>query len=250
MRFSGKTIYITEGCSAVGAAIARRFADEGVQNLALGNACPELIKELENKGVKVLNITREVVHYEDADAVLAQILEVFPRVDALIFNNNMAVKTCVEKMDHDLFIEQMNYNAKAAFVLTRTFGEHMGSYGNGKIVYVSSIHDDKPTGSTPAYSIAKGAITMLNKEAALFYGRKGVQTNVVELGALEGDDQIFDSTFAGQYVYMDKRIPRKKAGTPEEIAGTVSFLASEDANYVNGASLRVDGGFMLHYRFR
>ena len=91
---------------------------------------------------------------------------------------------------------------------------------------------------------------MLSKEAALFFGRKGLQSNVIELGALEGDDETFKSEFAGQYVYMEHRIPRGKAGKPEEVAGIAAFLASEDSNFVNGASIRADGGFMLHYRFR
>lgn len=249
MRFSGKTVYITEASSAVGEALARRFASEGA-NLVLGDACPCLVKELEEKGAKVLNVQGAPIHYEQAEARLAEILKTFPRVDALIFNNNKAIKTSIENLERAVFDEQMNYNLKSAFVLTRTLGEHMGGYGNGKLVFVSSIHDDKPTGSTPFYSVAKGGITMLSKEAALFFGRKGLQSNVIELGALEGDDETFKSEFAGQYVYMEHRIPRGKAGKPEEVAGIAAFLASEDSNFVNGASIRADGGFMLHYRFR
>lgn len=249
MRFSGKTVYITEAGSAVGEALARRFADEGA-GLVLGDACHCLVKELEERGVKVLNVHGAPVHYEEAEARLEEILKVFDRVDALVFNNNKAIKTSIEDLDRAVFDEQMNYNLKSAFVLTRTIGGHMATFGNGKLVFVSSIHDDKPTGSTPFYSVAKGGITMLNKEAALFYGRKGLQSNVIEMGALEGDDETFKSEFAGQYVYMNYRIPRKEPGKPKEIAGIAAFLASEDANFVNGASIRADGGFMLHYRFR
>ena len=91
---------------------------------------------------------------------------------------------------------------------------------------------------------------MLSKEAALFYGRKGLQSNVIELGALEGDDETFKSEFAGQYVYMEHRIPRDKAGKPEEVAGHRRLPRQRGLQLCHGASIRADGGFMLHYRFR
>lgn len=249
MRFTGKTVYITQSNSAVGKAIARRFASEGA-DLVLGDAEASFVDEIKAMGNKVLPIAPDLTTYAGTQAALDEILKVFKRVDVLVFNNNKPVKTSIADLERSVFEEQLNYNAKAGFTTTKIIGQHMGSFGNGKIVYVSSIHDDKPTGSTPLYAVAKGTVTMLCKESALFFGRMGVQSNLIEVGALEGDDSVFDSTFAGQYVYMKERIPRDEAGKPEEIAGIAAFLASDDANFVNGASLRADGGFMLHYRFR
>lgn len=109
----------------------------------------------------------------------------------------------------------------------------MAEYGNGKIVIVSSIHCDKPNGSAVMYSISKGCLNMLCKESALYFGRLGIQTNLIEAGAVEGDDKLFESEFSPLYAMglMARRIPRKKAGTNDEIASVAAFLASSDADF-------------------
>ena len=251
MRFSGKTVYVTQADTAQGAALALRFAKEGA-NLVLGFAGEDLVQRVEAAGAKALVVRPDMLTYEGAQKMVDEVKAAFGRIDALIFNNNDVVKTGIENLTKEVFESQLNANAKAAFVLARVVGLHMAEYGNGKIVFVSSIHCDKPTGSAVMYSISKGCINMLCKECALFFGRKGIQTNLIEAGAVEGDDEKFESTFSPLYAmgYMEERIPRRKAGTPEEIAAVAAFLASDDASFVNGASVRADGGFELFYGFK
>ena len=223
MRFSGKTVYVTQADTAQGEALALRFAKEGA-NLVLGFGKEDLVKKVEDLGAKAMVVQPDMLTYEGAEALVEEVKKTFGRIDALIFNNNNVVKT----------------------------GLHMAEYHSGKIVFVSSIHCDKPTGSAVMYSISKGCINMLCKECALFFGRRGIQTNLIEAGAVEGDDEKFESTFSPLYAmgYMEERIPRRKAGTPEEIAAVAAFLASDDASFVNGASVRADGGFELFYGFK
>lgn len=251
MRFSGKTVYVTQADTAQGEALALRFAKEGA-NLVLGFGSEDLVKKVEAAGAKAMIVKPDMLTFEGAQKMVEEVKAVFGRIDALVYNNNTVVKTSLEGLTRDVFESQLNDNAKSAFVLARVVGLHMAEYGNGKIVFVSSIHCDKPTGSAVMYSISKGCINMLSKECALFFGRKGIQTNVIECGAIQGDDEKFVSTFSPLYAmgYMEERIPRRKAGTNEEIAGVAAFLASEDANYVNGANVRADGGFELFYGFR
>ncbi len=251
MRFSGKTVYVTQADTAQGEALALRFAKEGA-NLVLGNGCECLVKKVEEAGAKALAVKPDTLTYEGAKALIEEVKSVFGRIDVLVYNNNDVVKTSLENLSSEVFESQLNFNAKSGFVLAREVGMHMAEYGNGKIVFVSSIHADKPNGSAVMYSISKGCINMLSKECALFFGRKGIQTNVIEAGAVEGDDEKFVSTFSPLYAmgYMEERIPRRKAGTNEEIAAVAAFLASEDANFVNGTTMRADGGFELFYGFR
>ena len=251
MRFSGKTVYVTQADTAQGAALALRFAKEGA-NLVLGFAGEDLVQRVEAAGAKALVVRPDMLTYEGAQKMVDEVKAAFGRIDALIFNNNDVVKTGIENLTKEVFESQLNANAKAAFVLARVVGLHMAEYGNGKIVFVSSIHCDKPTGSAVMYSISKGCINMLCKECALFFGRKGIQTNLIEAGAVEGDDEKFESTFSPLYAmgYMEERIPRRKAGSNDEIAAVAAFLASEEASFVNGASVRADGGFELFYGFR
>lgn len=251
MRFSGKTVYVTQADTAQGAALALRFAKEGA-NLVLGFAGEDLVQRVEAAGAKALVVRPDMLTYEGAQKMVDEVKAAFGRIDALIFNNNDVVKTGIENLTKEVFESQLNANAKAAFVLARVVGLHMAEYGNGKIVFVSSIHCDKPTGSAVMYSISKGCINMLCKECALFFGRKGIQTNLIEAGAVEGDDEKFESEFSPLYAmgYMEERIPRRKAGSNDEIAAVAAFLASEEASFVNGASVRADGGFELFYGFR
>ena len=251
MRFSGKTVYVTQADTAQGAALALRFAKEGA-NLVLGFAGEDLVQRVEAAGAKALVVRPDMLTYEGAQKMVDEVKAAFGRIDALIFNNNDVVKTGIENLTKEVFESQLNANAKAAFVLARVVGLHMAEYGNGKIVFVSSIHCDKPTGSAVMYSISKGCINMLCKECALFFGRKGIQTNLIEAGAVEGDDKKFESEFSPLYAigYMEERIPRRKAGSNDEIAAVAAFLASEEASFVNGASVRADGGFELFYGFR
>ena len=245
MRFSGKTVYVTQADTAQGEALALRFAKEGA-NLVLGFGKEDLVKKVEDLGAKAMVVQPDMLTYEGAEALVEEVKKTFGRIDALIFNNNNVVKTDLEHLTREVFESQLNDNAKAAFVLARVIGLHMAEYHSGKIVFVSSIHCDKPTGSAVMYSISKGCINMLCKECALFFGRRGIQTNLIE------DDEKFESTFSPLYAmgYMEERIPRRKAGTPEEIAAVAAFLASDDASFVNGASVRADGGFELFYGFK
>ena len=243
MRFSGKTVYVTQADTAQGEALALRFAKEGA-NLVLGFGKEDLVKKVEDLGAKAMVVQPDMLTYEGAEALVEEVKKTFGRIDALIFNNNNVVKTDLEHLTREVFESQLNDNAKAAFVLARVIGLHMAEYHSGKIVFVSSIHCDKPTGSAVMYSISKGC--------ALFFGRRGIQTTLIEAGAVEGDDEKFESTFSPLYAmgYMEERIPRRKAGTPEEIAAVAAFLASDDASFVNGASVRADGGFELFYGFK
>lgn len=251
MRFSGKTVVVTQADTAQGRALALRFAKEGA-NLVLGNGCDCLKKSVEELGAKALLAPIDPKNYEDAQALVETVKAAFGRIDVLVYNNNSIVKTDLEHLERSVFESQLNDNTRTGFILSRVIGLHMAEYGNGKIVFVSSIHGDKPNGSAVMYSISKGCLNMLCKECALFFGRHGIQTNLIECGAVEGDAEKLESTFSSLYAmgYMEERIPRRKAGTPEEIAGVAAFLASEDANFVNGANLRADGGFELFYGFR
>ena len=252
MRFTGKTVYVTQANTKQGEALALRFAQEGA-NLVLGDACECLVKKVEEAGAKAMIIKPDLSSFETAQVLVDEVKAVFGRIDVLIYNNNTAVKTDLEHLEREVFESQLNDNTRTGFVLTRVVGDHMAEYKSGKIVYVSSIHADKPTGSTVMYSIAKGAINMLCKEAAIFYGPANIECNVIEAGAVEGDVEKFHSEISGLYAsdyYMEQRIPRRKAGTDDEIAAVAAFLASSDASFVNGTTMRVDGGFELCYGFR
>lgn len=141
----------------------------------------------------------------------------------------------------------MDENVKSAFLCTQILGKFVAESGGGAVVFVGSIHDQKPTGSAFLFSVSKGAIQMLSKEAALELGRMGVRVNVVEMGPVAGDDERFRSDISDVYLDYRYRVPAAELGTYEDLAKTIRFIVSDDAKYLNGADIRLDGGFTLHY---
>lgn len=187
--------------------------------------------------------TRTMV--QSAAAVLARRVGA---VSVLIHTHRLVTRATVTDCDPDTFDQALAVNLDSAFWLTQVFGQAMAQSGAGVILYLSSIHDEKPTGSAFPYSVAHGALKMLNREAALELGRFGVRVNLIELGAMEGDDRAFASDLSGLYRRFPDKVPGGRAGAPEDAAYAVRMLVDGRARHINGAEIRVDGGFLLHYQ--
>ncbi|MBO4389417.1 MAG: SDR family oxidoreductase [Lachnospiraceae bacterium] len=251
MKFEGKTVYITETNSAMGKAIAKMFASEGA-NLVLGQADDEVKTIVQEQGAKFVCVDPDLMVAASVKEMIDSVGAEFGRIDIFVHNNNRVVPMKVETVSHEDFRREYDYNGASAFFAAQQIGGGMAKYGNGKIIFVSSIHAEKPTGMALAYACAKGSLSMFVTECALQLGRRGIQTNAIEVGALKGDDEIFDTegSVSGIYKFMKYRIPRHEEGKIEEIVPIVSFLASEDANYINGSSIKADGGFTFFYGFK
>ncbi|WP_059045683.1 SDR family NAD(P)-dependent oxidoreductase [Paenibacillus rubinfantis] len=251
MNQPAQVILLTDADNPVGKAMIRRFAGEGAHFLlnseSNGTAAIAEIDFAKASGSKV--IVRNVDLSADAGAselVLLAERELGP-LDVLIHNNDRLVSMSIEGGPEPSYREVINANAKSAFLCARAAGKVMAPRESGCILFVSSIHAEKPTGSSFAYSASKGAIKMLAKEAALELGRHGIRVNTIEVGPLEGDNERFQSSLTTLYRSYDTKVPSARLGTAEDIANVACFLASEEARYVNGADLRLDGGFLLHY---
>ena len=125
----------------------------------------------------------------------------------------------------------------------------MGPRGKGTFLSVVSYHDEKPNGCKLMLSVCASGSNMLMREAAQDYGRlEGLfRCNVLEVGPMVGDEQRMDASKNSLYYTMDTKIPRGAAGTVEEFVNPALYLCSDEASYINGATLRVDGGFVGYY---
>jgi NAD(P)-dependent dehydrogenase (short-subunit alcohol dehydrogenase family) len=146
-----------------------------------------------------------------------------------------------------LFDEVIEQNLAHAWCAARATAGKIGKERGGVILFISSIHGEKPSASAPLYSIACGGVNMLVKEAAQDFGRLGIRVNQLRCGPLEGEGDLFPSDVSGLYADMEEKIPRGYAGKPEEIIKAALFLCSEDASFINGATLTADGGFLGFY---
>ncbi|MDR2657601.1 MAG: SDR family oxidoreductase [Oscillospiraceae bacterium] len=235
--FSGKSVWITGAGTAIGQAVARKFYNLGANLLLSGVASPP-------EGIAAQCLPGDPVTEADADEALSPL----DRLDILVTAPRFVKRSGILSSSVEDFDRVIEANLASVFVAARASVKKIGRHGGGAILFVSSIHGEKPTGSATLFSIACGGQNMLMREAAQDAGRLGIRVNMLRAGPLPGDDALFSGA-PYSYIYDDfkSRIPRGKIGTPEEIANATAFLCSDDASFINGAILTADGGFLGHY---
>lgn len=251
MRLQNKVVFITDADNGNGKALIRKLTEEGARfilNSSSGGASiGSELSGIQAAGSQALVVNINASSLAEVSEMLDEAAKQVSSVDVLIHNNNKITRTTVEDCEEALFLDSLDVNAKSAFICTHAVGKQMIQKQSGKIVYISSIHAEKPTGSSFAYSAAMGAVKMLAKEAALFLGRHGINVNTIELGPIEGDDQRFQSSLSTLYNEYEYKVPNAVLGSYDDLAELVLFLSSDEARYVNGSDIRLDGGFLLHY---
>jgi glucose 1-dehydrogenase len=251
MKLRDKVVFITDADSASGKAAIVRLADEGahfiLNSVSEGRHIQDQLAHCESASSKAVVVHSDLCDKAAVAAVLEEASELLGTVDVLIHNNNSVEQGSVENGDEDMFLRVLHANAKSAFVCTQVVGKEMIEKQAGSIIYISSIHAEKPTGSCFAYSASKGSVKMLSREAALHLGRHGINVNVIEIGPVEGDNHTFRSDISSLYEDYEYKVPNAVMGTPEDAAHLLLYLCSEEARYINGADIRMDGGFLMHY---
>jgi NAD(P)-dependent dehydrogenase (short-subunit alcohol dehydrogenase family) len=252
MRFKGRTVFITDaGCDS-GRAIASAFIKEGA-NVVLNSKSDkafvrDIIEDCKKAGTGYMVCSNDLLDAGSLNGLIEEIEQQFKRIDILIHNNNRVKRVSVEECDDATFEEIMNFNTKSAFLCTQCIGKSMMKNKYGKIVYVSSIHDDKPTGSSFIYSMSKSAVKNLCHEASVEMGKNGINMNLIEMGPVEGDNLKFRSRHTVIYDEDYKsRVPMGIARNMDNLASLVTYIASDEARYIHGSDIRIDGGFLMHY---
>jgi len=224
LKLKDKVVLITDGASASGLAITERFKTEGA---ILANA--------------------NAVSKKEVDAAVASVLEMYGRIDVVVHNNNEVIRANLEDCDDETYDRALQVNVKSAFLFAQAAGLPMKQAGKGNFVFISSIHDEKPSGAAFAYSIAKGALKMLVKEMVLDMGPYNVRANIINMGPMEGHDKLFYSDLSPLYENAKERIPNARYSTLEDLANAALFFAADDCPSANGSELKLDGGFLLSY---
>ncbi|MDA8205765.1 MAG: SDR family NAD(P)-dependent oxidoreductase [Thermaerobacter sp.] len=168
-------------------------------------------------------------------------------VDVLIHTDQVVERTTLRSCDPALVDRQLQANLYTAFWCTQVFGHRMAQRRKGHLLYVSSIHDEKPTGSAALYAMAKGALKMLAHEAAVALGAAGVRVNLLELGAMAGDDAQFGAGISPLYENFAHKVIGREPGPLTKVGAAVAGLLSDEVDFIHGADVRVDGGLLLYY---
>jgi meso-butanediol dehydrogenase/(S,S)-butanediol dehydrogenase/diacetyl reductase len=242
-RFTDKVVLITGGGSGIGAAAALRFADEGATVVIAGRTRSTL-ERTAAKAPSSGHIDVRVVDLSIPDGVTALVEEVvarYGRLDVLVNNAGAALQGRAEDTDNALWRRIMDIDLDAVFFASRAAIPHLRTSG-GNIVNVTSVSGLGGDWSAVGYNAAKGAVVNLTRAMALDHGSEGVRVNSVAPSLT-----ITDMTEAFRAVprivdgFAD-RIPMGRAAEAAEVGDVIVFLASDDARFVNGVNLPVDGG--------
>ncbi len=257
----GKNILITGASSGIGEAAAIRFGEEGA-NVAINyngdhdrageaeKALQRSCNAINKTGCKSLLIEADISQLSEVEAMFKRVLDGFGTIDILV--NNAGIQRQAPSHDAPLedFVRVLLVDLIGPYLCSREAIQHFLSRGNGGIILNnSSVHQLIPKPGFISYSLAKGAVDNLTRTLALEYADKNIRINAVAPGAiLTPINPWRDDPKAKKQV--ESHIPLGRAGQSEEIASVLAFLASDDASYITGQTIFVDGGLTLYPEFR
>lgn len=244
MRLQGKVAIITGGSRGIGRATAEAFLREGAivaitaSNQANADKAAASLREA-FPGSGVMGISPNLTQLEDVRKAFAQVLEKFGRVDILVNNAGASDSTPFLNYTEEQFDKIMDLNVKGAFNATRAIVDAMVEQGSGVILNTSSVVSRYGQPSGVAYPTSKFAINGMTLSLARELGTKGIRVNAVAPGITETD--MMKAVPKNLVDPLIAQIPLRRLGQPEDIANAFVFLASEEASYITGVVLNVDG---------
>jgi NAD(P)-dependent dehydrogenase (short-subunit alcohol dehydrogenase family) len=243
-KLEGKVAVVTGGNSGIGLATAKRFEQEGAKVVISGRSKKTLDEAVRTIGNGVLAIQADVAKLADLDELYTQVSQKLGKIDVLFVNAGVAKFAPLAETSESTYDEQFGINIKGAYF---TIQKAIPLLNDGaSIILNTSVVDSKGNVNTSAYSATKAALRSLARTAAAELVGRGIRVNAVAPGPIvtpifgkTGLPQEAVDQFAKEII---EKVPMKRFGQPEEVAATVAFLASEDASYITGVEINVDGG--------
>jgi NAD(P)-dependent dehydrogenase (short-subunit alcohol dehydrogenase family) len=250
VRLEGKVGLITGGTSGIGRATAVAFAGEGASVAITGRdeaRGAAVTGEIEAAGGRALFVRADVRDAEDCARSVSATLGAFGRIDVLFNNAGVYVANDTLGCDEDEWDAQVDTSLKGAFLMSRAVLPSMIEQGGGSIIHCSSGWGLVGGAKAVAYCAAKGGMVLMTKAQALDHGHQGIRVNAVCPGDTETPMEVEDARNQGMawddYVaWANQGRPIPRMGQPDEVARAVVFLASDEASFITGVALPVDGG--------
>lgn len=247
MRLKGKTAFITGASVGIGSAIARRFAKEGCSLYLAGGrnqrALGATLDYCKSQGISAAGEGMDLSNLANAAPLMGRALRHLRRLDVLVNCAGIRCNKPVEEVTYDDVVALFQVNAMASFLLSGLAAKHMISRKNGQIINIGSTSGEAGVPDNSLYCATKGAMHLMTKAHAAELGPKGIRVNAIAPGTTlsEGTKHRVE-TQADRREKLMSNIPLGRFATPEEIADCAVFLASDEASYMNGSIILVDGG--------
>jgi len=246
MRLEGKVALISGGARGQGAVEAKLFAREGAK-VVFGDILDEPGKQVEAEihkaGGEAAYVHLDVTREDDWRAAVNTAIDRYGKLDILVNNAGILIRKGIEDTTEEDWDRIMGVNAKGAFLGTKHSIPAIRQAGGGSIVNISSTAGlvASPSGSA-SYTASKGAVRLLTKSTAVQYAKEGIRCNSIHPGPIDTDMIQETLTDPAKLDERMQRLPMGRVGTADEIAYGVLYLASEEASFVTGSELVIDGG--------
>ena len=249
----GKVAIVTGASQGIGQGIAKRLGCEGVKVIVDYVGAPEGAEETEraikDAGGDGAIVQADVTKMDDVKCLVDAAWDKFGAADILVNNAGMEKKSDFWDTPEEDYDKVMAVNLRGPFFLTQAFVRRLRDAKRpGRIVNISSVHEDMVFPGFDSYACSKGGMRMLMRNLAVELGPLGIAVNNVAPGAIATPINTSLLNNKEQLDALLKNIPLGRMGTQEDVAGLVAFLASDDASYISGSTFVVDGGLMRNYR--
>jgi glucose 1-dehydrogenase len=255
MRLQGKTVLVTGSSGGIGHGIAVRLAREGASvainyrsNREGADETMATIQPLLASGAKAVVIQADASGPAEGERLVRECVAQLGSLDTLVNNAGIERRAPFWEVTESDYDAVMNVNLKGVFFVTQSFVRHRMEVGQGgKVINISSVHEDLPFPNFAPYCASKGGLRMLARDLAIELAPLGITINNVAPGAIEtpiNSRLLHDPT---KLQTLLGNIPLGRLGKVDDVTGAVAFLASPDSDYVTGATLVVDGGLMFNY---
>lgn len=248
MRFKDKVAIVTGAAKGIGWGIAKVFAQEGAKVAMVDwdkEGGEKSAQEFKQQGHEVLFIHCDVSNEEQVKAMVQRVKDTYGRIDVLVNNAGIGVYKPILETSSEDWDRCLSVNLKGVFLCSKYVIPHMQELGKGAIVNISSVHSHATVNGVAPYAASKGGITALTRNMAIDYGPT-IRVNAIAPGWVLTPliQSIFDSYDdpAAQQKAVEERQVMRRIGRPEDIGYAAAFLASDEADFITGTQLFVDGG--------
>ncbi len=243
----GKCAIVTGAAKGIGKAIALKLASLGANIVLNYRSSEEKAIETENEikafGVEVLRVKGDISNISDVENLIKSAKEKFGKIDIMVNNAGITKDTLILRMKEEDFNSVIDVNLKGVFNCLKTITPVMVKQREGKIINLSSVVGIAGNAGQVNYAASKAGVIGMTKSLAKEIGARGITVNAVAPGFIETDmTEVLGEKFKEE---TKKAIPLKRLGKPEDVANVVAFLASEDADYITGQVIQVDGGMVM-----